>query len=108
MTADGASAPDFASHAVVTADRSGTIRAWSAGATVLFAIASDDAVGASLDVIVPEAYRARHWDAFRRAMRSGDCHLARAAISMAAAVGNRWRARRRRARARGGLESAAP
>ena len=46
MTADGASAPDFASHAVVTADRSGTIRAWSAGATVLFAIASDDAVGA--------------------------------------------------------------
>lgn len=55
-------------HGVVVADASGTITWWSPGAEVLFGHSAAQAVGQSLDLIVPEGLRARHWAGFRRAM----------------------------------------
>ena len=68
--------------AVVQADTEGTITAWNDGAETLLGHRAADAIGRSLDLIVPEAYRQRHWSAFRRAMATGECRLDRAATNL--------------------------
>ena len=57
--------------AVVYSDRDGTIRYWNGGAVRLFDHATEDAVGQSLDLIIPEGLRARHWDGYHETMRTG-------------------------------------
>jgi PAS domain S-box-containing protein len=56
-------------RAIVMADAGGIIRMWSPGAEELFGYASADAVGQSLELIVPETYRERHWAGFHAAMQ---------------------------------------
>lgn len=56
---------------VVIADSGGVIRFWSAGAVRAFGYPVSQAVGQSLDLLVPHEYRAAHWQGFRRAMASG-------------------------------------
>jgi PAS domain S-box-containing protein len=56
--------------AVVYADRDGTIRYWNAGAARIFGFAEDEAMGRSLDLIIPEGLRTRHWDGYRETMRT--------------------------------------
>lgn len=57
--------------AIIYADRSGVIRFWNAGAARIFGFSRDEAVGQSLDIIIPERLRRRHWDGYRRMMESG-------------------------------------
>jgi nitrogen fixation/metabolism regulation signal transduction histidine kinase len=47
-------------EAVIFADRAGLIRIWNRGAEALFG----EAIGASLDIIVPEKFRSAHWSGF--------------------------------------------
>jgi PAS domain S-box-containing protein len=63
----GACCPD----AVVVADRDGVIRHWNAAAERLFGHAADDVLGRSLDVIVPERLRTRHWAGWHEVVRTG-------------------------------------
>jgi PAS domain S-box-containing protein len=58
-------------HAIAFADAEGVIRFWSPGAERLFGYAAADAVGRSLDLIVPEQFREQHWAGFRRALSTG-------------------------------------
>jgi PAS domain S-box-containing protein len=57
-------------HAVVMADTRGRISQWSQGAEALFGHSQSDALGQSLDLIIPAAVRERHWAGFRRAMQA--------------------------------------
>lgn len=57
--------------AVVYADREGVIRLWSSGAERMFGFTAAEAVGQSLDLIIPENLRARHWEGYRRVMETG-------------------------------------
>lgn len=57
--------------AIIAADRDGFIRFWNPGAERIFGHASDEAIGRSLDLIIPERLRQRHWDGFRQTMESG-------------------------------------
>lgn len=66
-----AQAPD----ALVFADREGVIRVWNDGAARLFGHPAAAAIGASLDLIIPERFRAAHWAGYRRAMESGVAKL---------------------------------
>ena len=59
------------SDAVVAADRDGIIRFWNAGAERIFGHSEADAVGQSLDLIIPERLRQRHWDGYRHTMETG-------------------------------------
>jgi len=68
--------------AVVMGGPDGRIRFWSAGAEELFGYTASEAVGQSLDLIVPEPFRARHWAGFNRAMSTGECKLDRAATNL--------------------------
>jgi PAS domain S-box-containing protein len=56
---------------IVMVDDAGLIRFWSKGAERAFGHAQQDAVGQTLDLIVPQEFRDAHWVGFRRAMISG-------------------------------------
>jgi PAS domain S-box-containing protein len=58
-------------HAVVSADREGIIRDWNETAEHIFGHSAGQAIGQSLDLIVPEEERANHWRNFRRVMANG-------------------------------------
>jgi PAS domain S-box-containing protein len=59
------------SDAIVYADAEGVIRVWNRGATRIFGFAEAEAVGRSLDIIIPENLRERHWHGYRATMRTG-------------------------------------
>jgi PAS domain S-box-containing protein len=61
-----------ASDAIVAADRDGVIRFWNPGAERIFGYTPDEAVGQSLDLIVPERQRARHWEGYHEVVRTGE------------------------------------
>lgn len=62
---------DESPDATVVADRSGTIRLWNAGAERLFGYSAEEALGRSLDLIIPEPQRKRHWSGYERVMSTG-------------------------------------
>lgn len=59
------------SDAVMFADREGIIRLWNSGAEKMFGFSAAEALGQSLDLIIPENLRGRHWDGYGRVMESG-------------------------------------
>ncbi len=62
---------DGLADAVVVCDREGKISLWNPGAERVFGYERDEAVGRSLDLIVPERLRQRHWEGYRRVMQTG-------------------------------------
>jgi len=71
--------PDFANvflsempDGVLVADDKGVIRMWNAGCERIFGFTAEEAVGQSLDIIIPENLRARHWEGYQRTMRTGE------------------------------------
>jgi PAS domain S-box-containing protein len=61
--------------AIICADRTGAIIRWNPASTALFGYSQEDAIGASLDLIIPEHLRAAHWRAFKAAMVDGAMKL---------------------------------
>ena len=59
------------SDAVLFSDREGIIRFWNSGAEQMFGVTAAEALGQSLDLIIPENLRGRHWDGYGRVMASG-------------------------------------
>ncbi|MDQ8728425.1 PAS domain S-box protein [Bradyrhizobium sp. LHD-71] len=60
------------SDAIVASDKDGRIVFWNPGAERIFGYASAHAVGQSLDIIIPERLRKRHWNGYRYVMEGGD------------------------------------
>ena len=60
-------APD----AIVYADAAGMIAFWNKGAERIFGFSEAEAIGKSLDIIIPENLRKRHWDRFAQTVRTG-------------------------------------
>jgi len=58
-------------NAVVIADPAGVICFWSMGAEKAFGYSAKQAVGQTLDLIVPPEFRQAHWIGFQRAVESG-------------------------------------
>ena len=61
--------------AVIYADAAGTIVLWNDAAAALFGYSAAEAVGQSLDLIIPEHLQKAHWRAFEAAMTSGVMRL---------------------------------
>ena len=57
--------------AIVYAGADGVIRRWNRGATRIFGFTEAEAIGRSLDLIIPENLRSRHWEGYRATMRTG-------------------------------------
>lgn len=57
--------------AVIVCDADGTIVYWNAAATRLFGWDADEAIGQSLDLIIPDKQRRAHWDGYHKVMATG-------------------------------------
>ena len=60
-----------AADALIYANRRGIIERWNQAAATLFGFSADEAIGQSLDLIIPERLRAGHWRGFDAAMMHG-------------------------------------
>ena len=58
-------------EAMIFADREGITRLWNARAEEMFGYAASEAVGRSLDLIIPQHLRAAHWQGYHRAIAAG-------------------------------------
>ncbi|HYV42505.1 MAG TPA: PAS domain S-box protein [Thermoanaerobaculia bacterium] len=57
--------------AILFADQEGKIRFWNKGAQTMFGYGAEEVLGQSLDLIVPEKQRPRHWEGYTRVMATG-------------------------------------
>lgn len=60
-----------AADAIIYADATGAIAFWNKGAESIFGFTEAEALGKSLDIIIPENLRGRHWAGFDATMRTG-------------------------------------
>jgi PAS domain S-box-containing protein len=60
------------SDAIIATDRGGAITFWNPGAERIFGFTSAEAVGQSLDLIIPDNLKARHWSGYHRTMETGE------------------------------------
>ena len=60
-----------AGDAIIAADKDGVIVFWNPAAEEMFGFVAEDAVGKSLDLIIPDRFRRRHGDAYRQTMSVG-------------------------------------
>lgn len=60
------------SDAIIAADRDGIIQFWNPGAQRIFGHAAAEAIGQSLDLIIPERLRGRHWQGYRGTVATGN------------------------------------
>lgn len=70
--------------AVIFADRDGIIRLWNRAAEGIFGYTEKEAVGQSLDLIIPERQREAHWKGYGKAMLNGATKYGSEALSVPA------------------------
>ncbi len=73
-----------AGDAILFADRDGRIQLWNAGAEALFGQTAAEAVGQSMDIIIPERLRGRHWDGWKKVMETGVTRYGRDTLAVPA------------------------
>jgi PAS domain S-box-containing protein len=73
-TLDLPSLVQAAGDAIIAAGTDGKILLWNPAAERMFGFTAEEALGHSLDLIIPERLRARHWEGYRRVMRTGQTH----------------------------------
>ena len=62
--------------AVIAADPSGAITMWNPAAERIFGFTETEALGQSLDLIIPERLRNRHWDGYHKTLQTGQTRYA--------------------------------
>jgi PAS domain S-box-containing protein len=75
---------DQAPDAVLVSDRDGRIRLWNRGAELVFGFTAEEALGQSLDLIIPERLQGRHWDGYHRVMETGESQYGTKLLSVPA------------------------
>lgn len=71
ITIDFAQLVNAIGDAIVISDAEGKITLWNPAATRMFGFTQSEALGKSLDLIIPERLRGRHWDGYHKTMASG-------------------------------------
>jgi PAS domain S-box-containing protein len=70
--------------AIIVGDREGIMRLWNAGAETMFGWTAVEAIGKSMDMIIPEKHRPRHWEGYDRVMASGVTKYGRSLLAVPA------------------------
>jgi PAS domain S-box-containing protein len=60
-----------AADAIIAAGADGKIVFWNPAAERIFGFSAAEALGQPLDLIIPERFRARHWEGYHQVMASG-------------------------------------
>jgi PAS domain S-box-containing protein len=66
---------DQVGDALICADHTGAIIRWNRASTALFGFSAEEALGQSLELIIPDHLRAAHWSGFDAAMTKGALKL---------------------------------
>src|SRR5215475_9685657 len=66
---------DQVADAVIVTNHSGAIIRWNRSSTALFGYSAEEALGQSVDLIIPEHLRTAHWRGFDAAMTNGATKL---------------------------------
>jgi len=61
-----------AGDAIVAAGTDGSILLWNRAAERMFGYTEQEALGHSLDLIIPERFQTRHWEGYRRVLQTGE------------------------------------
>jgi PAS domain S-box-containing protein len=69
---------------ILYADREGLIRLWNAGAEAMFGYRADEVLGKSMNLIIPERQRQRHWEGWARVMETGVTRYGREVLAVPA------------------------
>jgi PAS domain S-box-containing protein len=75
---------EHAGQAMLFADRGGVVRFWNQSAQDVFGYAASEAVGQTLDILIPAPWRERHWEGYRQAMVAGTTRYARNVLAVPA------------------------
>jgi PAS domain S-box-containing protein len=75
---------DHTQDAIIFADREGRIQLWNAGAETIFGYTAAEVLGHSLDLLIPDRLRARHWAGYRRVIATGRTSYARRLLAVPA------------------------
>jgi PAS domain S-box-containing protein len=75
---------DNTGDAVIFGDADGKVQLWNAGAERIFAFRADEIVGKSMDLIIPENLRERHWEGYDETMRTGRTQYSRNLLAVPA------------------------
>jgi len=70
--------------AIIYADEAGVVRLWNRGAEEIFGWKQEEVLGLSMDFIIPEKYRARHWEGYARTMKTGRTKYGRTLLAVPA------------------------
>ena len=70
--------------AIIFSDREGIIRLWNSGAEAMFGYRAEEALGQTLDLIVPERQRSRHWEGYTKVMSTGVTRYGRELLAVPA------------------------
>lgn len=62
---------DCVGDAIVACDGDGLITVWNKAAERIFGFSAQEAMGASLDIIIPERMKNRHWEGYHKTMETG-------------------------------------
>ena len=60
-----------AQDGIIFADGGGVIQLWNSGAQSIFGYSSEEALGETLDLIIPDKHRKQHWEGYRKVMKTG-------------------------------------
>ena len=69
---------------IIFADQGGIIRLWNSGAEAMFGYTAAEAIGQSMEMIIPEKHRARHDEGYARVMQTGITKYGRDALAVPA------------------------
>jgi PAS domain S-box-containing protein len=79
------------SDAIIAADREEAIIFWNPGAERIFGFARIEAIGRSLDIIIPPRLQKRHWDGYHRVMESGESRYGQGDVLAVPGIGKEGR-----------------
>jgi PAS domain S-box-containing protein len=57
--------------AIIVSDKEGKITLWNRAAERIFGFTEEEALGKSLDLIIPQRLQARHWEGYDKTMKTG-------------------------------------
>lgn len=69
---------------VIFGDAEGKVRLWNTGAERIFGFRADEVVGKSMDLIIPENLRERHWEGYEQTMKTGRPQYSRNLLAVSA------------------------
>jgi PAS domain S-box-containing protein len=75
---------DNTGDAIIVGDAEGKVRLWNTGAEKIFGFRADEIVGNSMDLIIPENLRERHWEGYDQTMKTGRTQYSRNLLAVPA------------------------